>query len=196
MANGQEAEAPCGCRGVDGQGGSVVSVREREAKPVCTQSSIRERERERERQREGQSPSKTPLDHAGPDWPIKERGRERDAEEVARPHLAWPKHGGKHRWTVPAVATSWTSFCTMSKQPSSNVKALQANLNIPMGALRPGAGHPVKRREETVDAEEPPAPTTPEEKKHLPGAVKLPGPAVNLSEIQNVKSELRWVTKD
>lgn len=37
---------------------------------------------------------------------------------------------------------------------------------------------------------------TPEEKKPLPGAVKLPGPAVNLSEIQNVKSELRWVTKD
>lgn len=30
----------------------------------------------------------------------------------------------------------------------------QANLNIPMGALRPGAGHPVKRREETVDTEE------------------------------------------
>lgn len=37
---------------------------------------------------------------------------------------------------------------------------------------------------------------TPEEKKTLPGAVKLPGPAVNLSELQNVKSELRWVTKD
>uniref|UniRef100_A0A8D3A277 Small muscular protein n=1 Tax=Scophthalmus maximus TaxID=52904 RepID=A0A8D3A277_SCOMX len=67
----------------------------------------------------------------------------------------------------------------------------QANLNIPMGALRPGAGHPVKRREETGDTEE-----TPEEKKALPGAVKLPGPAVNLSELQNVKSELRWVTKD
>ncbi|KAM6900263.1 small muscular protein [Xenentodon cancila] len=91
----------------------------------------------------------------------------------------------------------------MSK-PSSNVKALQANLNIPMGALRPGAGHPVKRREETADTEEaqtpdppsqPPA-QTPEEKKALPGAVKLPGPAVNLSELQNVKSELRWVTKD
>ncbi|XP_070709315.1 small muscular protein isoform X1 [Pempheris klunzingeri] len=91
----------------------------------------------------------------------------------------------------------------MSK-PSSNVKALQANLNIPMGALRPGAGHPVKRREETVDTEEqahsPEQPCaaaqTPEEKKTLPGAVKLPGPAVNLSELQNVKSELRWVTKD
>ncbi|XP_071751598.1 small muscular protein [Centroberyx gerrardi] len=90
----------------------------------------------------------------------------------------------------------------MSK-PSSNVKALQANLNIPMGALRPGAGHPVRRREETVDTEEPPSPDlpqataqTPEEKKTLPGAVKLPGPAVNLSELQNVKSELRWVTKD
>ncbi|KAK5878208.1 hypothetical protein CesoFtcFv8_025640 [Champsocephalus esox] len=90
----------------------------------------------------------------------------------------------------------------MSK-PSSNVKALQANLNIPMGALRPGAGHPVKRREETVDTEEAPlpeqpsaAPPTPEEKKAMPGAVKLPGPAVNLSELQNVKSELRWVTKE
>lgn len=92
----------------------------------------------------------------------------------------------------------------MSK-PSSNVKALQANLNIPMGALRPGAGHPVKRREETVDTEEaqahsPEEPSaaaqTPEEKKALPGAVKLPGPAVNLSELQNVKSELRWVTKE
>ncbi|XP_012987297.2 small muscular protein [Esox lucius] len=84
----------------------------------------------------------------------------------------------------------------MSK-PSSNVKALQANLNIPMGALRPGGGHPVKRREESVDKEEaPPLPSTPEEKKPLAGAMKLPGPAVNLSELQNVKSELRWVTKD
>ncbi|XP_054621695.1 small muscular protein [Dunckerocampus dactyliophorus] len=92
----------------------------------------------------------------------------------------------------------------MSK-PSSNVKALQANLNIPMGALRPGAGHPVRRREETGDTHEahsPPAEQpgesahTPEDKKTLPGAVKLPGPAVNLSELQNVKSELRWVTKD
>ncbi|KTF91960.1 hypothetical protein cypCar_00001860 [Cyprinus carpio] len=87
----------------------------------------------------------------------------------------------------------------MSKQPSSNVKALQANLNIPMGALRPGAGHPVKRREDTVEADE----ASPSElqnrgKKSPPagGAVKLPGPAVNLSELQNVKSELRWVTKD
>uniref|UniRef100_A0A8C6SH51 Small muscular protein n=1 Tax=Neogobius melanostomus TaxID=47308 RepID=A0A8C6SH51_9GOBI len=94
----------------------------------------------------------------------------------------------------------------MSK-PSSNVKALQANLNIPMGALRPGAGHPVRRREESTDMpEEPPSPTPeeppappqgePEEKKALPGAVKLPGPAVNLSELQNVKSELRYVTKE
>ncbi|KAJ3611293.1 hypothetical protein NHX12_021309 [Muraenolepis orangiensis] len=92
----------------------------------------------------------------------------------------------------------------MSK-PSSNVKALQANLNIPMGGLRPGAGHPVRRREETADAEEAPSPdlppdqatpTTPEEKKAFPGAVKVPGPAVDLSELQNVKSELRLVTKD
>uniref|UniRef100_A0A8C4ZH85 Small muscular protein n=1 Tax=Gadus morhua TaxID=8049 RepID=A0A8C4ZH85_GADMO len=74
-------------------------------------------------------------------------------------------------------------------------KEIKANLNIPMGALRPGAGHPVKRREETVDAEEA-TPTTPDEKKTLPGAVKLPGPAVNLSELQNVKSELRLVTKE
>ncbi|XP_057679982.1 small muscular protein [Corythoichthys intestinalis] len=92
----------------------------------------------------------------------------------------------------------------MSK-PSSNVKALQANLNIPMGALRPGAGHPVRRREETGDTHEAPSPTEQlsdtaqspqEEKKPLPGAVKLPGPAVDLSELQNVKSELRWVTKE
>ncbi|XP_031439992.1 small muscular protein isoform X2 [Clupea harengus] len=83
----------------------------------------------------------------------------------------------------------------MSKQPSSNVKALQANLNIPMGGLRPGAGHPMKRREDTAEPEEV-SQSSPEEKKPLPGAVKLPGPAVNLSEIQNVKSELRWVTKD
>ncbi|XP_061661577.1 small muscular protein isoform X1 [Syngnathoides biaculeatus] len=86
----------------------------------------------------------------------------------------------------------------MSK-PSSNVKALQANLNIPMGALRPGAGHPVRRREETGDTHQQPsdgADTPQEDKKTLPGAVKLPGPAVDLSELQNVKSELRWVTKE
>lgn len=33
------------------------------------------------------------------------------------------------------------------------------------------------------------------EKKLLPGAKKLPGPAVNLSEIQNIKSELKYVPK-
>ncbi|KAG7525651.1 hypothetical protein JOB18_030135 [Solea senegalensis] len=102
------------------------------------------------------------------------------------------------------LSVSGFTLGIMSK-PSSNVKALQANLNIPMGALRPGAGHPVKRREETVDTEEAQSPPeqqpsaeaqTPEEKKPLPGAVKLPGPVVNLSELQNVKSELRWVTKD
>lgn len=40
-------------------------------------------------------------------------------------------------------------------------------------------------------------PATEEEKdkKHLPGAIKLPGPAVNLSEIQNIKSELKFVPK-
>ncbi|XP_008306527.1 small muscular protein isoform X2 [Cynoglossus semilaevis] len=88
----------------------------------------------------------------------------------------------------------------MSK-PSSNVKALQANLNIPMGALRPGAGHPVRRREETADAEEAAVDQssseaqTPEEKKKAPpSSVKLP--VVHPSELQNVKSELRWVTKD
>ncbi|CAG5986494.1 unnamed protein product, partial [Menidia menidia] len=53
----------------------------------------------------------------------------------------------------------------------------------------------------TLKAPSPDPPTrpeapTPEEKKALPGAVKLPGPAVNLSELQNVKSELRWVTKE
>lgn len=101
----------------------------------------------------------------------------------------------EQHFTVTPTAGTWTQLHTMSKQPSSNVKALQANLNIPMGALRPGAGHPVKRREDTVETEEA-SPVTPEEKKPLPGAVKLPGPAVNLSELQNVKSELRWVTKD
>ncbi|KPP59402.1 small muscular protein-like [Scleropages formosus] len=68
-----------------------------------------------------------------------------------------------------------------------------ANLNIPMGALRPGAALPVKRREDSLEET---SPVGTDEKKHLPGGVKLPGPAVNLSEIQNVKSELRWVTKD
>ncbi|CAJ0928226.1 unnamed protein product [Ranitomeya imitator] len=34
-----------------------------------------------------------------------------------------------------------------------------------------------------------------EEKKQLPGAVKLPGPAFNLSEIQNIKSELKFVPR-
>ncbi|XP_008394675.1 small muscular protein isoform X1 [Poecilia reticulata] len=86
----------------------------------------------------------------------------------------------------------------MSK-PVTNVKALQANLNIPMGALRPGAGLPVRRREETADTEEAQPPELPmrppslEDKKSLQ---KLPGPAVNLSELQNKKSELRWVTKE
>ncbi|KTG40273.1 hypothetical protein cypCar_00019982, partial [Cyprinus carpio] len=97
--------------------------------------------------------------------------------------------------SVFSTAGTWTQLHRMSKQPSTNVKALQANLNIPMGALRPGAGPPVKRREDTIDAEEA-SPVTPEEKKALPGAVKLPGPAVDLSELQNVKSELKWVTKD
>ncbi|MGH0181247.1 UNVERIFIED_CONTAM: hypothetical protein FKN15_006283 [Acipenser sinensis] len=29
-----------------------------------------------------------------------------------------------------------------------------ANINIPMGAFRPGAGHPVKRRDDSVNLEE------------------------------------------
>lgn len=33
------------------------------------------------------------------------------------------------------------------------------------------------------------------EKKLLPGAKELPGLAVNLSEIQNIKSELKYVPK-
>ncbi|TRZ00025.1 hypothetical protein DNTS_033974 [Danionella cerebrum] len=112
-------------------------------------------------------------------------------------HLSCLSHG-EQRFTVTAAAGTWTQLHGMSKQPSSNVKALQANLNIPMGALRPGAGHPAKRREDTADTEQasPVSPVTSEEKKALPGAVKLPGPTVNLSELQNVKSELRWVTKD
>lgn len=38
-------------------------------------------------------------------------------------------------------------------------------------------------------------PTSDEEKKPMPGAKKLPGPVVNLSEIQNIKSELKYVPK-
>ncbi|XP_005281582.1 small muscular protein-like [Terrapene carolina triunguis] len=85
----------------------------------------------------------------------------------------------------------------MSKQPVSNVRSIQANINIPMGAFRPGAGHPPKRKEFTPEVEESvPASTEEEkEKKQLPGAKKLPGPAVNLSEIQNIKSELKFVPR-
>ncbi|KAM3934299.1 small muscular protein isoform 1-T2 [Leptodactylus fuscus] len=84
----------------------------------------------------------------------------------------------------------------MSKQ-ASNVRSIQANLNIPMGAFRPGAGQPPpKRREFTPEAEQSNPDVVPsEEKKQLPGAVKLPGPAFNLSEIQNIKSELKFVPR-
>ncbi|XP_036031588.1 small muscular protein [Onychomys torridus] len=83
----------------------------------------------------------------------------------------------------------------MSKQPISNVRAIQANINIPMGAFRPGAGQPPRRKESTPQAEEGAPPASEEEKKPIPGAKKLPGPAVNLLEIQNVKSELKYVPK-
>ncbi|XP_048205660.1 small muscular protein-like [Perognathus longimembris pacificus] len=82
----------------------------------------------------------------------------------------------------------------MSKQPVSNVRAIQANINIPMGAFRPGAGQPPRRKECTPEMEEG-APSTSDEKKPIPGAKKLPGPAVNLSDIQNIKSELKYVPK-
>ncbi|CAH2220641.1 Small muscular [Pelobates cultripes] len=59
----------------------------------------------------------------------------------------------------------------MSKQPASNVRSIQANINIPMGAFRPGAGQPPKRKEFTPDAEESVPQESPnEEKKQLPGA--------------------------
>ncbi|XP_034971782.1 small muscular protein [Zootoca vivipara] len=83
----------------------------------------------------------------------------------------------------------------MSKQPASNVRSIQANINIPMGALLPGAGQPPKRKEFTEADESLPTPSEEEKKKVLPGAKKLPGPAVNLSEIQNVKSELKFVPR-
>ncbi|KAJ1058122.1 PREDICTED: small muscular protein [Capra hircus] len=81
----------------------------------------------------------------------------------------------------------------MSKQPVSNVRAIQANINIPMGAFRPGAGQPPRRKGCTPETEEGAPPTSDEEKKPIPGAKKLP--AVNLSEIQNIKSELKYVPK-
>ncbi|KAE8622526.1 hypothetical protein XENTR_v10005272 [Xenopus tropicalis] len=87
----------------------------------------------------------------------------------------------------------------MSKQPASNIRSIQANINIPMGAFRPGAGQPPRRKEISTE-EEPHVPMHEseeknEEKKPIPGAVKLPGPVFNLSEIQNVKSELKFVPK-
>ncbi|XP_050997938.1 small muscular protein isoform X1 [Acomys russatus] len=42
----------------------------------------------------------------------------------------------------------------MSKQPSSNVRTIQANINIPMGAFRPGAGQPPRKKERTPETEE------------------------------------------
>uniref|UniRef100_A0A8D0EDI3 Small muscular protein n=1 Tax=Salvator merianae TaxID=96440 RepID=A0A8D0EDI3_SALMN len=83
----------------------------------------------------------------------------------------------------------------MSKQPASHVRSIQANINIPMGALLPGAGQPPKRKEFTEPEESLPVTSEEEKKKTLPGAKKLPGPAVNLSEIQNVRSELKFVPK-
>uniref|UniRef100_A0A8C3FMA0 Small muscular protein n=1 Tax=Chrysemys picta bellii TaxID=8478 RepID=A0A8C3FMA0_CHRPI len=90
---------------------------------------------------------------------------------------------------------------TLEKQPLHKLFFTtflgNANINIPMGAFRPGAGHPPKRKEFTPEVEESvPASTEEEkEKKQLPGAKKLPGPAVNLSEIQNIKSELKFVPR-
>ncbi|NP_001079721.1 small muscle protein X-linked L homeolog [Xenopus laevis] len=87
----------------------------------------------------------------------------------------------------------------MSKQPASNIRSIQANINIPMGAFRPGAGQPPKRKEFSTEEEQhvptPESEEKSEEKKPIPGAVKLPGPAFNLSEIQNVKSVLKFVPK-
>nr|XP_033806249.1 small muscular protein [Geotrypetes seraphini] len=85
----------------------------------------------------------------------------------------------------------------MSNQPTSNVRAIQANINIPMGAFRPASGQPPKRKAFTPEADETvPVPASEEEeKKPFPGAVKLPGPAINLSEIQNRRSGLKFVPR-
>lgn len=64
-----------------------------------------------------------------------------------------------------------------------------------MGAFRPGAGQPPRRKECTPELGEGAPPASDEEKKPIPGGKKLPGPAVNLSEIQNIKSELKYVPK-
>ncbi|XP_048397082.1 small muscular protein isoform X3 [Stegostoma tigrinum] len=45
------------------------------------------------------------------------------------------------------------SLYEMSKR-SSNVKSIQANINIPMGAFLPGAGHPRKKKEGTLEPDE------------------------------------------
>ncbi|XP_038658354.1 small muscular protein isoform X1 [Scyliorhinus canicula] len=91
------------------------------------------------------------------------------------------------------LAGNQASLYTMSKR-SSNVKSIQANINIPMGAFLPGAGHPNKRKECTSEPNEG-ACSKSEEKKELPGAVKLPGPAVNLKQLQDAKSDLKFVPK-
>ncbi|XP_078741857.1 small muscular protein [Lampetra fluviatilis] len=82
----------------------------------------------------------------------------------------------------------------MSRQPSSNIRSMQASMNIPMGGLKPGAVPPGLRR----DA---PGPSEDSQcqggggKKTMPGAVKLPGPAVNQQHIQHARGDLKSAPK-
>ncbi|XP_025790391.1 small muscular protein [Puma concolor] len=85
--------------------------------------------------------------------------------------------------------------CLLNPIVDGDGVATKANINIPMGAFRPGAGQPPRRKECTPETEEGAPPTSDEEKKPIPGVKKFPGPAVNLSEIQNIKSELKYVPK-
>ncbi|KAI4545645.1 hypothetical protein MG293_005911 [Ovis ammon polii] len=106
----------------------------------------------------------------------KHRNRDHSSEDTRRPFHSL-------RSLVSLYLAAWD----FPQAGSKYIK--QANINIPMGAFRPGAGQPPRRKECTPETEEGAPPTSDEEKKPIPGAKKLP--AVNLSEIQNIKSELK-----
>ncbi|XP_075910568.1 small muscular protein [Petromyzon marinus] len=82
----------------------------------------------------------------------------------------------------------------MSRQPSSNIRSMQASMNIPMGGLKPGAVPPGLRKNAAGPGED--SQCQGGGKKPMPGAVKLPGPAVNQQHIQHARGDLRVVPKN
>lgn len=76
----------------------------------------------------------------------------RGFEETAGAHKHTHRHTHMHAHTT--IQRNRDSKLNLISVGCISLAALahrQANLNIPMGALRPGAGHPVKRREEMAD---------------------------------------------